>query len=109
MVHRHDGQCGYASGNYFDHMNGTSSATPAAAGLAGLILSYRPCLTEAEVQDILQQSAQDKVGPSSEDAAGWDPYMGWGRINAHQALLLAATYPCSIDDPFQVYLPLLIR
>ncbi len=104
-----EGSAGYSSGNYFDHMNGTSSATPAAAGLAGLILSYRPCLTEAEVQEILQDSAEDLVGPSIEDKAGWDKYMGWGRINAHNALLLAAEFTCPGEVPYNVYLPLLIR
>ena len=103
------GSAGYASGNYFDHMNGTSSATPAAAGLAGLILSYRPCLTAAEVQDIMQQSADDQVGSLGEDVVGWDPYMGWGRINALEALLLAGGYPCPGEDPFQVYLPFMIH
>lgn len=88
------GSAGYDPGNYFDHMNGTSSATPAAAGLAGLILSYKPCLTEAQVQDILEQSADDQVGLPGEDVAGWDQYMGWGRINAGQALTLADEYPC---------------
>ena len=102
------GSDGYASGAYFNHMNGTSSATPAAAGLAGLILSYKPCLTEAEVQDIMQQSAEDQVGIDSEDVPGWDPYMGWGRVNAHDALLLAAGYACPGESQIQIYLPLVI-
>jgi hypothetical protein len=90
------GTAGYDPGDYFDHMNGTSSATPAAAGLAGLILSYKPCLTEAQVQDIMEQSADDQVGLPGEDTPGWDQYMGWGRINAAQALTLADEYPCGV-------------
>jgi len=102
------GSAGYVSGNYFDHMNGTSSATPAVAGLAGLIISHRPCLTGAQVQDIIEQSADDQVGLDSEDTPGWDQYMGWGRINAYQALLMADTYSCGQDIHSQ-YLPLVLR
>ena len=36
------GSAGYDPGNYFDHFNGTSSATPTAAGLAGLWHHLRP-------------------------------------------------------------------
>ena len=94
------GSAGYSNGNYFDHMNGTSSATPAAAGLAGLIISHRPCLTYAQVQDIMQQSADDQVGLSAEDTPGWDQYMGWGRINAYQALVLADGYSCEPEPSY---------
>ena len=88
------GDGGYVSGNYFDHMNGTSSATPAAAGVAGLIVSYVPCLAGTQVREILQQSAEDQVGPPEEDLPGWDEFMGWGRINANDALLLATEFTC---------------
>ena len=88
------GDGGYVSGNYFDHMNGTSSATPAAAGVAGLIVSYVPCLAGTQVREILQQSAEDLVGPPEEDLPGWDEFMGWGRINANDALLLATEFTC---------------
>jgi subtilisin family serine protease len=88
------GTAGYAPGNYFDHMNGTSSATPAAAGLAGLILSYKPCLPQSRVQQIMMHSAEDQVGIPGEDLPGWDQYMGWGRISAHQALLQANEVQC---------------
>lgn len=88
------GSDGYDVGNYFSSMNGTSSATPAAAGVAALILSYKPCLSSIQVQDILQGSAEDQVGDPEEDVMGWDEYMGWGRINAHNALVLADEYSC---------------
>ncbi len=101
------GSAGYVEGNYFDHMNGTSSATPAASGLAGLIISYAPCLTGAQVREILQQSAEDLVGPPEEDLPGWDEYMGWGRINANDALLLAAEYICpeETQETSDIYIP----
>jgi subtilisin family serine protease len=89
-------------------MNGTSSATPTVAGLAGLIISHRPCLTNAQVREIIQQSADDHVGYFSEDTAGWDQFMGWGRINAHQALLLANNYSCG-DLNNSLFIPFILK
>lgn len=74
-------------GGYTTGFNGTSSACPTAAGVVGLILSANPLLTFQEVEDTLEQNADDQVGPPAEDPPGWDQWMGWGRINAHQALL----------------------
>jgi hypothetical protein len=76
--------------------------------LAGLIISHRPCLNEAQVQEIIEQGADDQVGLPGEDTPGWDQYMGWGRINAYQALLLANNYSCGQDIHSQ-YLPLVLR
>lgn len=74
-------------GGYTGSFNGTSSACPTAAGVVGLILSVNPNLTYQEVENILEQSADDQVGPANEDPPGWDQWMGWGRVNAHQAVL----------------------
>lgn len=74
-------------GGYTGSFNGTSSACPTAAGVVGLILSVNPNLSYQEVEDILEQSADDEVGPPAEDPPGWDQWMGWGRVNAYQAVL----------------------
>ena len=76
-----------AIGGYTSGFNGTSSACPTAAGAVGLILSLNSSLTYQEVEDILEMSADDQVGPANEDPPGWDQWMGHGRINAHEALL----------------------
>jgi len=61
-------------------MSGTSMAAPHVAGLAALIRSRNPTLSNAEVRQILESTADD-LG-----AAGWDPYYGHGRINGRRAL-----------------------
>jgi subtilisin family serine protease len=66
--------------NYFAEMNGTSGSAPIVSGVAGLILSLNPSLTAAEVQDILQNTADDVNG------GGYDVDMGYGRVNAYRAV-----------------------
>jgi hypothetical protein len=48
-----------------------------------LIMAANPQLTPAEVESILEASADD-LG-----SAGWDPYFGYGRVNAAAAVQLA--------------------
>lgn len=71
-------QYGYSK-NY-DYLQGTSQATPYVAGLAALIWSASPGLSNDQVQSVIQNTAVD-LG-----AAGWDNIFGWGRINAGAAL-----------------------
>lgn len=61
-------------------LSGTSMAQPHAAGVACLILSKNPALTNQQVRDILAQSADDLGAP------GRDPQFGHGRINALAAV-----------------------
>ncbi|HNH05219.1 MAG TPA: S8 family serine peptidase, partial [Anaerolineales bacterium] len=79
------GAAGYASGNYFADMNGTSGAAPIVAGVAGLILSLNSNLTAIEVQTILQNTADDVNG------GGYDVEMGYGRVNAYRAVQAVTT------------------
>ncbi len=80
------GIAGYTAGNYVN-FGGTSSACPHAAGAAALLLSIDPLLTVAQVRQFLTASARDQVGLPSEDTPGWDPYMGWGRLDILQLLI----------------------
>jgi len=66
-------------GGYGDD-SGTSMATPFVAGLAALIWSHNPSLTNSDVRDIIRSCADD-IPPG-----GWDKYTGYGRINAEEAL-----------------------
>ena len=73
---------------------GTSAAAPHVAGVAALVLSANPNLTNAEVKRILNFSC-NKVGPycynwtPNHPDGTWNIYMGYGRINASNAVQLA--------------------
>lgn len=64
----------------YGYKSGTSMATPYVAGLAALIWSLDPALSNTEVREIIQTTADDK------GIAGYDVYYGHGRINAYKAL-----------------------
>ncbi|MBN1999207.1 S8 family serine peptidase, partial [candidate division KSB1 bacterium] len=81
------GQDGYSPTDYYAYFGGTSGSVPIAAGVAGLVLSVNPDLTSDQVQEVLQNTADDQVGRTNEDTQGCDRYHGHGRINAFQALL----------------------
>jgi subtilisin family serine protease len=88
------GEGGYNPGgnldsNYISDFNGTSSATPIAAGVAALVLSANPNLREAQVRRILKQTA-DKVGQVVYNN-GRNDQMGNGRVNAVKAVETAAS------------------
>ncbi len=63
--------------------SGTSAAAPHVSGLAALVLSVNPRLTNDQVKRILQETADDLGVP------GRDEYYGAGRINAYKAVLAA--------------------
>jgi thermitase len=92
-------------------LSGTSMATPHVAGLAGLVWSLNPSLTRDQVYSILKHSAEDQVESLAEDTPGWDPYYGWGRINAASALSQAFTPPAdpplfqSVPESLAFYVP----
>jgi subtilisin family serine protease len=77
--------------NSYGSMSGTSMASPHVAGLAALILSLNPQLTNAQVRELIEQNSDDR------GAAGWDPYFGHGRINGRKAL--AAVQPPPQPSP----------
>lgn len=81
-------------GSSYAYFSGTSASTPFVAGLAGLILSKNPGLTNADVAAAIRAGAVD-LGPS-----GWDEKYGWGRIDAAKALAaVAGTAPEPTPEP----------
>ena len=70
--------------------SGTSSACPATAGVAALILQQNPGFTPAQVKDVLQQSCRDIVtGHSASGQAagpGYDLATGWGLVDGFVAV-----------------------
>ncbi|MCI0514599.1 S8 family serine peptidase, partial [candidate division KSB1 bacterium] len=66
--------------NKYENFGGTSAAAPFVAGVAALVLSHRPALSNQEVRSCLQISAVDLGVP------GWDAFYGAGRLDAFRAL-----------------------
>ena len=71
--------------NPYGPWSGTSLASPVAAGVAALVLSANPSLSNAQVAELLEQNADD-LGP-----AGFDEHFGYGRVNAARAVAAAGT------------------
>jgi len=67
----------------FGWLTGTSMASPHVAGLATLLRSLDPAMTNVEIKAIIEDTVDDKGSP------GWDEFFGSGRINAHTALATA--------------------
>ena len=74
--------------SYTGRFGGTSHACPVVAGVAALILSLNPDLTPQDVFNLLISTA-DKVGSYSYNNGRCDE-MGFGRVNAYQAVLAAS-------------------
>ena len=72
---------GHTVGSDYLRLSGTSMASPHAAGLAAVLLSAQPSLTPEEVRWHLELNA-DQPGYAGYEGQPWNPYFGWGRINA---------------------------
>jgi len=108
------GAAGYTPTDYDMLFNGTSSATPHVAALAGLIISVNPALTNSNVRQIISETT-DKINPSGytylstpgKPYGTWNNDVGYGRINAERALLVACSSrvvakgmgPCEVRLP----------
>lgn len=73
--------------------NGTSAACPFVAGVAALVLSVNPNLTQKQVKDIIEQTAQ-KIRPDLYDYntyatrpnGTWNIQIGYGLVDAYAAV-----------------------
>ena len=68
-------------GNSYESWDGTSMATPYVSGVAALVWSNCPGLTNQQVRDQMDDTADD-LGP-----AGWDQGYGHGRVDAEEAII----------------------
>ena len=84
--------------NKYEHLQGTSMAAPAVAGVAALLMAYFPDLTAAEVKDILRKSTRKFDGLEVQKPGGKgkalfsDLSNSGGLVNAYEAVKLAQTY-----------------
>ena len=73
-------------GPHHKSFGGTSAATPLVAGICALVLSANYDLTAAEVESLLERTA-DKIGhPAEYDKTGYSIKHGYGRVNAERAI-----------------------
>ncbi len=93
-----------SDGDYTLQFGGTSAACPYVAGIAALVLEANPGLTVQEVGDIIELSAV----PIREDLytyatktgrpnGVWNNELGYGVVNAFEAVGLAHNYSCQED------------
>ena len=82
---------------YTGLFSGTSAAAPQVAGVAALMLSVNPNLTQEEVSEFIKSSARKTKGhtytyqndPRILHDCRWNPQMGYGVLNAYDAVLRA--------------------
>jgi subtilisin-like proprotein convertase family protein len=91
------GGSGYDSGDYNHSFGGTSSATPAVAGVVALMLEANPNLGYRDVQEILLRTAvknDENDGGWARNGAGFDfhPNYGAGMVSAQAAVNLATSW-----------------
>lgn len=69
-----------AGGSGYAYKSGTSMATPAVAGLAGLLAAQDTSRSNVTLRALIERAADDV------HTIGWDQYTGYGRINVGRAL-----------------------
>lgn len=89
--------------NAYGYFQGTSASAPMVSGVCALALSANPCLSNEQVRDIIEQTT-DKIGVGSynynwdNSRPGHSKEVGYGRVNAHQAVLAAQAMQSSDID-----------
>lgn len=90
--------------NKYKNNQGTSMASPAAAGVAAIIMSYFPDLTAVQVREILTQSTRKfdglevaRPGSKGEKVEFSKLSRSGGLVNAYEAVKLAMTMSKSVE------------
>ena len=103
------GNNGYTNSDYDTAFGGTSAACPFVAGVAALVLSVNPNLTQREVRYIIESTCQ-KIQPETNPTAyvyanipghpsgTWSERMGYGLVDAYKAVSLALAMACNTDN-----------
>jgi hypothetical protein len=87
---------GTVIGSGYESWDGTSMASPTAAGVAALVWSLFPNLTNAELRELLEESAEDITSQNPGIPAS---HLGHGRVSASNAV--AARHPfLMVEDLF---------
>lgn len=77
---------------WYKYYRGCSAACAHVAGVASLVFSKNPSLTNDQVRAILDLTSDDLGTP------GWDQFYGYGKINAYNAVLSASGGIVSSDS-----------
>jgi thermitase len=76
-----------SGGSGYMNRSGTSQAAAHVSGVAALVLAHQPSLSNSELRSVIESSADDLYTP------GWDPYFGYGRVNAYKAVTSGEATP----------------
>jgi len=79
------------TGAGYGQWNGTSFASPLAAGVAALMMSASPSTDNLSIESLLYSTSTDR------GAAGRDAYFGYGRVNAAAAVQAAVARAVKAD------------
>jgi len=87
----------FPENQYTQTFGHTSAGSSIASGVVALILSLNPNLTYQQISNIIASTAE-KIGNYTYDSNGRSLEVGYGRINAYQALLLTHAYSTKSMD-----------
>lgn len=82
-----EGTNGYNNNDHMTNFGGTSAAAPQVAGIAALMLSLDPELTEGQVTTSIRNTALDQ------GSSGFDNTYGFGLVNAFEAVKSVCAAP----------------
>jgi len=83
---------------WYGSMQGTSMASPVAAGIVALMLEANPSLSAGEIKQIIKQNSiiDNYTGPIDEEGnITW----GWGKIDAQSLMMIAESISSSVEGP----------
>lgn len=96
----------FSDGNYVSFFNGTSAAAPFVSGVAALMLAKNNDLTNLEVYKIIRETCTKlpTYNYTSKTYGQWNNEVGYGLVNAYQAVSKAALYPNNLTIDGDDYL-----